>query len=659
MKMNLGALAAFLACASGAFAQETAAPTPLPVGAPGGENVSTYNIVNSFETGYRFATVGGNGDTYRSNVNYGNGIRLLGSTLTMNSREGHGTLFDEIVLTTQGLGNDPYQLATLRVQKNGLYRYDLTWRQNDYFNPGLRTDGAEGLHLLDTRYSTQDQDLTLFPQSNYQFFLGYSRGAQSGPAISSVQGMAANSDNSFPVFADVRRRRNEYRVGSEFKVLGVRVNWMRGWEDFKEDTPLFLSTLAPGTNPGTGTLTSFQRSAPYHGTSPYWRANLFAQNRWVAFNGRFTYTSGQRAFVLDETAAALNSVATAGRQIVTVGNGQRPVATGNVSISVFPTSKLSITNTTSLYNVRTEGESTYVQFDNFSQTANYQSFQYLGIRTFANETDLDYAWKKWLTVFTGYHYSDRRIRSILFQGMNPYGQTNILSSGIFGFRVRPVQGLTMSFDGEVGRANRPFAAASERNYHDLSGRIEYRRKSLRLMASTRANYNVNSVSFSSYSSHARTYTANAAWTPRGWLTFDAGYTKQHTDSLAGIAYFVNLEAINGDESLYISNLHVVNAGVNLNLSKRVDLYLAYNRIQDTGDGRQTLLGSGADTSLGALQAAQTFPLTFHAPLARFSLKLTKNVRWNAGYEYYGYHEQFYAVDNYRAHTGYTSLLWSF
>ena len=64
-------------------------------------------------------------------------------------------------------------------------------------------------------------------------------------------------------------------------------------------------------------------------------------------------------------------------------------------------------------------------------------------------------------------------------------------------------------------------------------------------------------------------------------------------------------------------------------------------------------------SLGALQAAQTFPLTFHAPLARFSLKLTKNVRWNAGYEYYGYHEQFYAVDNYRAHTGYTSLLWSF
>ena len=56
-------------------------------------------------------TVGGNLGKYRSDVNYGNGIRLLGSSLTVNSRDGHGGLFDEIVLTTLGLGNDPYQSA--------------------------------------------------------------------------------------------------------------------------------------------------------------------------------------------------------------------------------------------------------------------------------------------------------------------------------------------------------------------------------------------------------------------------------------------------------------------------------------------------------------------------------------------------------------------
>ena len=68
----------------------------------------------------------------------------------MNSKEGHGRFFDEIVITTQGLGNDPYESAALRIQKNRLYRYDMSWRLNDYFNPGLTTDGAGGQHFLNT-----------------------------------------------------------------------------------------------------------------------------------------------------------------------------------------------------------------------------------------------------------------------------------------------------------------------------------------------------------------------------------------------------------------------------------------------------------------------------------------------------------------------------
>ena len=64
-----------------------------------------YNVVQSWELGYRYATVGGDEGKYRSDVNYGNGVRLLSSYLTINSRDGHGHWFDEIVLTTQGLGH--------------------------------------------------------------------------------------------------------------------------------------------------------------------------------------------------------------------------------------------------------------------------------------------------------------------------------------------------------------------------------------------------------------------------------------------------------------------------------------------------------------------------------------------------------------------------
>ena len=130
------------------LAQQVAAPTPDQAGSPRGENTGDYNVMDSFETGYRFAVVDGSVGTYRSDVNYGNGIRLLSSSLSVNSRDGHGRWFDQIVLTTIGLGNDPYQSVTLRVEKNKLYRYDMLWRLDDYYNPGLPVAG--GLHLMDT-----------------------------------------------------------------------------------------------------------------------------------------------------------------------------------------------------------------------------------------------------------------------------------------------------------------------------------------------------------------------------------------------------------------------------------------------------------------------------------------------------------------------------
>src|SRR5437773_4043995 len=136
------------------FAQQVVAPTPETVGSARGENRGGYNITNSFETGYRFAEVSGNRGKYRSDENFGNGIRLLGSIFSINSKEGHGGLFDEILLNTQGLGNDPYESASLRIQKNKVYRYDMLWRLDDYYNPGLTI--SEGRHFRDTGRRMQE-----------------------------------------------------------------------------------------------------------------------------------------------------------------------------------------------------------------------------------------------------------------------------------------------------------------------------------------------------------------------------------------------------------------------------------------------------------------------------------------------------------------------
>ena len=656
---------AALLLAGALSAQSPIAPTNEPVGPTRGENVSDYNLVDSFETGYRFNTVGGSLDQYRSTVNYGDGIRLLSSFLTINSRDGHGKWFDDLSLTTQGLGNDPYQNATLRIQKNRLYRYDFIWRLNDYYNPGLRTAGQQGQHLLDTEYTTEDSDLTLFPDSNVKFFLGYSRGNQNGPALSTIQLFDARG-NEFPLFENVQRVRNEYRIGNEIRFLGIRFNWTHGWEDFKDDSN-YLSGPNPGNNPQSpAMLSSFQRTEPFHGASPYWRGFLSAERRRLAVNARMTYTAGQRAFALDESAAGTVAFGlTAARQILTEGAAQRPALAGNLTFSLFPSSKLTIVNQTTVNDIRIAGNSVYGEFNNATQSLSYLAFEFLGIRTIANETDLNFQATRWLGLYGGYQYSDRQIRSDEASASlgttfaAPSEQSNILHEGQFGIRLKPLKQLSILLNSSIGRANRPLTPIADRNYQVFGARAQYKTKRLLLTASTQENYNTNSVTLSTYASHARTHSANATWTPRDWFALDAGYSKLHLNTAGGIAYFTAGQLINGQQSLYISNLHVGTLTAHFDMKRRADLFVGYSHTQDTGDGRSTPLGPGIGASLPALQAAQTFPVRFLSPMARISIPITGRIRWNAGYQHYGYNEFFTNGEDYRAHTGYTSVQWSF
>src|SRR5579863_6055089 len=99
----------YVASAALLCAQPPVAPTTgEQVGNPRGDNTENYNVLESFELGYRYATVGGDFGMYRSTVNYTDGVRLLSSSLSVQSRDGNGRWFDHITLNTQGLGGDPY-----------------------------------------------------------------------------------------------------------------------------------------------------------------------------------------------------------------------------------------------------------------------------------------------------------------------------------------------------------------------------------------------------------------------------------------------------------------------------------------------------------------------------------------------------------------------
>jgi hypothetical protein len=243
-------------------------------------------------------------------------------------------------------------------------------------------------------------------------------------------------------------------------------------------------------------------------------------------------------------------------------------------------------------------------------------------------------------------------------------QKNTLHAGRAGIRIQPVKPLSFVIEAEIGRADRPIYPISERNYHAIGARAQYRTRNLLLSTAVRTNYNINSVSLTSHSSRSRNYSADASWTVRPWLGFDASWSKLHLDTLTGLAYFYN-RALVSDRSVYISNVHSGTLGIRIGLGSRADLYAGYSRIEDTGDGGAqrgaapaTPGAVGAEIVPGRL-AYQVFPLTFDSPLARLSVRLHNKIRWNVGYQHYHYSEQLLPVQDYRAHTGYTSLTWSF
>jgi hypothetical protein len=656
-----------------AAAQQVVAPTPEPVGSSRGENYLNYNIVNSFETGYRWSLVDGDLGQYRSQVNYRNGLRLLASSLTVNSKDGHGRFFDEIVLNTQGLGNDPYQSAMLRIQKNGLYRYDLTWRLNEYYNPGLVTSG--GTHLMDTRHRLQDHDLTLLPQSKVRFHLGYSRNSQDGPALSTEQLWDSRGD-IFPVFMDVHRLRNEFRLGADIDWKGFKLVVQRRWDDFREDSGYTIASAVEGATAGDGTsLAQFRRNEPYHGTSPAWMGHLSTNRKWVALSARATYVGGERGFVLDETAAGLDRLNAANRQVLVTGNARRPVSTGDFSVSLFPTERLSLTNYTAVHSTRIDGNSYYTEFNNASLDSQTVSFNYLGIRTVSNTTSATYRAGNWVNVYARYGYSNRLIHTIQAGGSpgtaldsQAYDNSNTLHTGGLGVRLRPVKPVTVNLDGEIGRNGNPLTPVGDKNYHTLNGRVEYRARRLQLSTTYRQLYNLNSAAaVSTYSAHSRNYSASASWFGTEWFSLDASYMKMHLDTVSGLAFFSGTPRVQlqtAYSSLYTSNIHAGNLGAHFDIRKRVDLYAGYTITRDAGDGRATQAPTTATDPLLAtvLAPVQTFPLAFHAPLARVSVKLSPKLRWNAGWQFYRYREDFQLLavkENYRAHTGYVSLSWSF
>src|SRR5215208_525631 len=125
LRVLLGLLTASALSALTATAQQ---PSPSPQkdaaaktqsSTPGEESAAgDYTVTSSIELGYRGLRVGGDLNKYQSDLNYKTGPRLFDTSFLMRAKEGRGSLFDTLLVTSTGWGGDPQGHMRFSVEKS-------------------------------------------------------------------------------------------------------------------------------------------------------------------------------------------------------------------------------------------------------------------------------------------------------------------------------------------------------------------------------------------------------------------------------------------------------------------------------------------------------------------------------------------------------------
>jgi len=223
-------------------------------GEPDGVTSGGYLIHSSVEVGYRSSDVTGSGDMYDTLVNQHTGPRFLDQTLSMQSLDHQGALFDDLYINSFGWGGDPNNALRLRADKNKWYNIAGSFRRDQSFsdfdllanplNPLTSTPSIQVMnspHLFDTTRRMSDVDLTLLPQSRVSFRLGYSRNNMTGPSYSSV-----HEGTEGLLLQDWNTTMNSYRFGVDWKAAPRTViSYDQFFNYYKGDTDYQLASFAP------------------------------------------------------------------------------------------------------------------------------------------------------------------------------------------------------------------------------------------------------------------------------------------------------------------------------------------------------------------------------------------------------------------------------
>lgn len=694
-------LAVVLTATTLSFAQT---PTPSPN--------ERFSVNSSVEFGARGVDVNGDTDKYRSDLNYHAGFRVFDSSIFIRDNSKGTKAFDTALVTTSGWGSDPQGSFRISMNRAGSYNFDANVRRVRYFND-LNTHvvtwsqpvSTGSQHAMDTLHHFGDFDLTVFPErENFRMRFGYSFNHTDGPGLSfSTIRFPASSSDEFQVNSTIRSTSQDFRAGVEGKLLGFNLGFTYGHRNFQDKTQFFVDTFNPGDNPATTTasINSLRRLMPTKGTTDF--GNFYVQRTFAKtldFTGRFIYAESNSNTTQSDT---ISGRASATGNIIVLdaitapGKAKRPQARSDVGVTWRATDKLRVSNTFTFDQFSLAGEGRLTELLQRTTSTGGPVPDLLttlfGSRDtaytrFSDLVEGDYQVNRMFAFNIGYRYTHRRVSAdsldISTAGAITVGTdlfSNTTHSVIAGMKIKPYKNWSIYADVERGTSDNVFTRLANNKVFNFRVRSVANLKNVSFSVSAIIKNNDNPGTSTAVAgipatetiadTKIRIFSGSVDWTPMSRFSLSSGYTYNQQTSIVDIILPVGApdfptSAYRFGTSFYYLRDSYFFFDVTAHPMKRISFYASYRLDNDTGQGDRVVTRPQDIIS--------SYPIRFHTPEARLAIKLTRNIDWNVGYQYYSYRERQYinpfastsptssillpqgiAPQNYMAHLPYTSL----
>ena len=611
-----------------AKAAESPAPTP-PV---------DQNINGSLDLGYRWLSdVSGNFNSYRSIVNLGAGPQVTGWDFSM--QDPKKKFFDRIDTQGLGWGGDPWTTARLNARKLGVYDFRADYRNIAYFNyvpsyadPLLNPQAGFFLNenSFDIRRRLLDIQLDLRPGKRVIPYFNFNRSWDTGHGITTFQTDA----NEYPVATQYDNLTNLYRGGVRIEMNRYHVTLEQGGLDFSDNQ---LVTNAQ-RNPGN-------LSAPFLGQTLFLGSllqrydisgsSIFSKVLATAGPASWLDLYGQFLFSQPKNDVRYNSAATG--QFVNLSS---LTFVNSLTELLNATVKQPHTTAAAGAEVRPVRRMRVIQSWTTDRLHDVSSFDRLEWNYSREEVDVLYDILSRLTLRGGYRYvwGDSRVPTAQLSAAGPFEDVQLRQQvGLAGFTFRAGQKVTANFDFESASSSHAYFRTSLYDYQKARIRGRYQATaSLSFSAVFSVLNNDNPNAGINYEYLYRDNTFSVLWTPAGGKRLSLSGDYSRSTFRSDISYRVPQDGSTAFDH-YRDNAHTASSVVDLTLP-------GYS-----GMTPRISFGGALFVSSGSR------PTRYYQPLGRMAIPLSKHLSWTSEWRWYGFGEQFYLYEGFRAHLFMTGL----